>query len=480
MLTPDTRSAAAAVPLCVDCDGTLTLTDLLHESVFLLLKQAPWHALLLPIWLMRGKAHMKERIASLVRFNWGTLPLNAQVVESISRAKCQGRQVVMATASHRLLADSFAAHLGFFDRVIATEGDDNLAGHSKAMKLVAAFGERGFDYAGNSRADLAVWSVARSAIVVSGSPTLRREAARVTEVVETFTPQRPRPGTYLRGLRLHQWLKNILVFVPLLAAHLLFAADGLQKAALAFLAFSFCASAVYVLNDLLDLEADRLHVRKRKRPFASALIPIWQGVLMVPILLGLAIAVASRLPVEFSTVLLFYFTLTLSYSLLLKRQVVVDVLMLAGLYTLRVVAGSAATGIVPSFWLLAFSMFIFLSLALVKRYSELLVTLQRSADKPAGRGYSVQDLPVLMSMGTSSGMVAVLVFALYINNPATLAIYSNPLWLWLVSLLLLYWVSRLWMKTHRGEVHDDPVVFAMRDWQSLMVVALAAGCFTLA
>jgi 4-hydroxybenzoate polyprenyltransferase len=235
-----------------------------------------------------------------------------------------------------------------------------------------------------------------------------------------------------------------------------------------------------VLNDLVDLEADRRHVRKRNRPFASGLIPIWQGSLMVPLLLAAAFGVASLLPTNFLLVLAFYFGLTLAYSLFLKRRVIVDVLMLAGLYTLRVIAGGAATGIVPSFWLLAFSMFIFLSLAVVKRYSELLITLQQHKDQPAGRGYTVQDLPVLMSIGTGSGMVAVLVFALYINNPEITQIYENPLWLWLVPPLLLYWVSRLWMKAHRGEVDDDPVVFAVRDWQSLLVVALSAALFLMA
>ena len=288
------------------------------------------------------------------------------------------------------------------------------------------------------------------------------------------------PLTYLRAIRIHQWMKNLLVFVPIAAAHQLSSIAGVVNALTAFLAFGLCASAVYVLNDLVDLESDRAHIRKRNRPFASGAIPVSHGMVMIPLLLTGAFGLGARLPIEFTIVLGVYFAMTLAYSLRLKRQVIVDVLMLAGLYTIRVIVGSAATGIFPSFWLLAFSMFMFLSLALVKRYSELLVTLQQNKDAPAGRGYFVGDLPVLMSTGTSSGMMGVLVMALYIQNPNIASLYSQPLSLWLVPPILMYWVSRLWMKAHRGEVDDDPLVFAMRDWQSILVAILCAGLFVAA
>lgn len=468
------------VPLCVDCDGTLLRTDLLHEGVLLLLKNAPWKIFLLPMWLLKGKAYLKARLAQSVSFSWSTLPLNDDVVDMVRRARVEGRTVVLATASHRSQAEGIASHLGLFDDVVASDEKVNLSGHTKGQDLVSRYGERGFDYLGNDRADLPVWQHARRATVVSASDSLIQAARRVTEVERVITPIRPGSMTYLKALRVHQWLKNLLVFVPLIAAHAWGRIDELQAAVMGFLAFSLCASAVYVLNDLVDLESDRRHVRKRFRPFASGLIPIWQGCLMVPVLLAGAFGIAASLPARFLLVLVLYFFLTLAYSLLLKRQVIVDVLMLAGLYTLRVIAGGAATGIVPSFWLLAFSMFIFLSLAVVKRYSELLVTLQQRQGQPAGRGYTVKDLPVLMSIGTGSGMVSVLVFALYINNPEISKTYGNPLWLWLVPSLLLYWVSRLWMKAHRGEIDDDPVVFAVRDWQSLLVVTLSTIFFLLA
>lgn len=468
------------IPLCIDCDGTLIRTDLLHEAVFLLAKKSPWKLLRVPFWLLKGKAFMKQRIAESVQFDWASLPLHEEVVALINRARTDGRRVVLATASHQLLADGLASHLGLFDEVLATEGEINLAGPQKRDKLVQRFGERGYDYAGNSRTDLTVWSSAHAAVVVSPSKALADEAARVTTVSHVVSHPRASAAAYLKALRLHQWLKNLLVFVPLLAAHEWSSVSGLIHSVLAFSAFSLCASAVYVLNDLLDLDSDRRHIRKRTRPFASGLIPILHGALLMPVLLAGSAVIAAFLPLKFVGVLGFYFVLTTSYSLWLKRQPIVDVLLLAGLYTLRVIAGGAATEIVPSFWLLAFSMFLFLSLAMVKRYSELWITLQQNKSTAAGRGYLVDDLPMLMSTGTSAGMVAVLVFALYINNPDIKTMYSNPLWLWLVPPLLLYWVSRLWMKTHRGEIDDDPVVFALRDWQSLVVVALSGVCFLLA
>ncbi len=270
------------------------------------------------------------------------------------------------------------------------------------------------------------------------------------------------------------------MWLPLAAAHQLGAISGLTQGLIAFLAFGFCASAVYVLNDLLDLEADRVHVRKRHRPFAAGVIPVWQGTLLIPVLLTAAAVLALQLPWAFGAVLAGYFAMTLAYSVRLKRQVIVDVLLLAALYTTRVVAGAAATDVLPSFWLLAMSMFVFLSLAMVKRYSELMLTLDQNKKVAPGRGYSVQDLPVLMAIGVSSGMTAVMVLALYVNAPEATLLYQNKLWLWLLPTVMLYWISRVWMKAHRGEVDDDPVVFAARDWQSQVIVVLVVALLWLA
>ncbi|MFW5432415.1 MAG: UbiA family prenyltransferase [Methylophilaceae bacterium] len=465
-------------PLCVDCDHTLIATDLLYEAFFLMLKQYPLGLFLLPFWLLKGKAHLKQRLAEKVSFDWSTLPYREEVVELIEEAKKNKRKVILATASPLAWANGVAGHLQCFDEVLATTKDTNLSGKNKAAKLVQLYGERGFDYAGDNMVDLTVWQHAAGAVVVSSKDSLTNTLAKTsTPILQVIKPTSANIITYIKALRIHQWLKNALVIVPLLAAHQIGTIEGLLQAAYAFIAFSLCASSVYVLNDLLDLESDRMHIRKRKRPFAACSIPIWQGMLMIPILLIAAFGVATLLPKLFSLVLFTYFLITLAYSIWLKKQVIVDVMMLAGLYTMRIIAGAAATDIQPSFWLLAFSMFIFLSLAMVKRYSELLVTLQANKKEPAGRGYSVDDLPVLMAIGVSAGLGSVLIFSLYINSPETNQMYQNTIWLWLMPPILLYWISRMWMKAHRGQVDDDPVVFAAKDWQSIFVLFISVSIF---
>lgn len=470
------------LPLCVDCDGTLLRTDLLHESVFLLLKSS-WSSLLrLPLWLLRGRAHLKQQVAERVTVDAASLPYNEEVVALVKQARAEGRTTVLATASPRRQAQQVADHLGLFDQVLATDGDENLKGPHKAAQLERLFGRAGFVYVGDSRADLPVWAASGGAVVVSASGTLEHEASKLAPVVQTIRPAGASISTYLRAIRVHQWLKNLLVFIPLLAAHKAGGTPEALAAVLAFFAFGLCASAVYVINDLLDLPADRAHPRKRERPFASGAIPIAHGVAMVPLLLAGAAAIASQLPLAFWLTLGGYFLVTCLYSFWLKNQVIVDVMLLTTLYTLRIIAGGAATGIVPSFWLLAFSMSIFLSLAIVKRYSEMLMLIERNEVKATGRGYLVSDMPVLMSLGTAAGYAAVLILALYVNSPDVGALYPRQWALWMVLPPLLYWISRVWMKAQRGEMHDDPVVFAATDrqsWTLAAVIALALSAATL-
>jgi 4-hydroxybenzoate polyprenyltransferase len=467
---------SAPLPLCVDCDGTLLRTDLLHEAVLVLLKQAPWLLLLLPFWALRGKAHLKARVAQTTALDWARLPLRQSVVDRISLARREGRIVVLATAAHEQHAQALAAQWNWFDEVVASSGSVNLSGAAKADALIARYGLRGFDYIGDSRVDLAVWAAAHTALVV-GSPKLAARATTVALQVESIEVPAPMLVALVQAMRPHQWVKNLLVFVPLVAAHALGSVTSLCQAALAFVGFGLCASAAYLINDLVDLEADRRHASKRRRPFASGRLSVAVGMLAAPLLLAAASAVAWQLPPAFMLTLALYFVLTTAYSLRLKRQVVVDVIMLAGLYTLRIIAGAAATEIVPSFWLLAFAMFVFLSLALVKRYTELRQQEAAGELSASGRGYWVSDLPVLLATGSASSLVAVLVFALFVNAPSTISEYHDPRWLWLVPPVLLYWCLRVWMKAHRGELHDDPVVFALRDWQSLASLAICAALF---
>ena len=474
------KARADAVPLCVDLDGTLIRTDMLHENVLGLAKVSPVSLLSLVGWLARGKAHLKHQVAERVTVDPAGLPYNEQVLDLIREARAAGRPVVLATASPLSVAQAIADHLGLFDDVIATDPTTNLAAGNKAEALVARYGRQGFDYAGNHRHDLPIFAVSRNAHLVSSSGGLRRSAQRHNDNVAHIDVAGGGLKSWIKALRLHQWLKNALIFVPLLAAK----AEGdhglLLAACLAFLAFGLFASSVYVLNDLLDLQADRQHRTKRRRPFASGAIPVAHGVVAAPLLMAASVGLAiGFLPGIFLEVLLVYGAITTAYSFYLKRQVVVDVLLLATLYTIRILAGAAATHIKPSFWLLAFSMFIFLCLAMAKRYSELRQAMDKQGTL-AGRGYMPSDLPVVLAMGSGSGLVAVLILALYTQSEIVPAHYPAPEWLWMVPPVMLYWVVRLWMKANRGEVDDDPVVFAARDWQSLVVAAMMGGLFVFA
>ncbi|MCW5632881.1 MAG: UbiA family prenyltransferase [Rubrivivax sp.] len=460
-------------PLCVDCDGTLIRSDLLHEAVLALVKTRWWLVFALPWWLLRGRAHLKRQVARHVRLDAATLPYHEPLVAWLREERARGRRLVLATAADRSLADGVAAHLGLFDEVLASERGVNLAGAAKGRELARRFGEHGFDYAGDSRRDLDVWRHAGGAIVVGpAAGTLAAAAGGVAPLLHVFDRGAAHLADYLRALRLHQWLKNLLVLLPALSAHRIGEAATLGVSLAALLAFGLAASGVYVLNDLLDLPSDRRHARKRHRPFASGRVPVAHGAVMVPGLLAAAAAVALTLPPLFQGVLLLYLSVTTAYSVSLKNQPVVDVIVLASLYALRVLAGSAATGIQPSFWLLAFSLFLFLSLALVKRHAELGAVLRQDGQRAAGRGYEVADLVLLMALGVAAAMAAVLVLALYVHDGETARLYAEPRALWLIVPLLLFWVMRLWMITHRGGMHDDPVVFAARDSTSLAVLAL--------
>ena len=469
------------IPLCVDLDGTLIRSDLLLESLFRLIKHRPLAAFLVPFWLLRGRAVLKQEIAKRVELDVQTLPYQAGLVDFLRREHAGGRSIVLATASHRKFADDVAQHLGIFTKVLATDEGTNLAGRAKRDLLVQHYGKNGFDYAGNSRADFHVWSMARQAIVVNPGSGVLRGAVAQCPVSRTYEDRHPTLPTYAKALRVHQWLKNILVFIPMLGAHQITSLSLWVDGLLAFISFSLCASSVYLLNDLLDLPADRLHPRKRHRPFASGDLSIVQGMFLIPILLVSAFAVAALwLPTAFLIVLVGYYLLTLSYSFWLKAIVLLDALLLAGLYTIRIIGGMAATDIPPSFWLLAFSIFLFFSLALVKRYSELLVLKQRGQLTTHGRSYHVEDLVMLMGFGVASGFIAVLVSALYINSDKVKLLYHHPAFLWLVSPILLYWISRIWLITHRGGMHDDPVVFAAKDKGSWAVAAVIGGLLWLA
>lgn len=469
MSNPD-RLGMADVALCVDLDGTLLNSDLLYESLLALLAKNPLYVFMLPLWLLRGKAALKHEIAIRAELDVSLLPYDQRLVEMLRTA--QARPRVLCTASNARYATAIAEHLGVFELVLASDETRNLSGHHKAELLVETFGEHGFDYAGNEDIDLKVWKKCRNAWICNGTTALAENAAMLCHVQEHLPPRRGSLRAWIKAVRLHQWLKNLLVFVPLLAAHRVFNTQDLMAAATAFLAFGLCASGVYLLNDLLDLPCDRRHPRKRLRPFAAGDLPLRHGFFIAPLLTFGGFILAWFTSPLFALVLLSYYLMTLAYSLRLKQVVMVDVVVLAALYTVRIIGGAAAIEVGLSFWLLAFSMFVFLSLAMLKRYTELAGIAVTGATKASGRGYSTDDLPLIQAMGAASGYIAVLVFALYINSPESVELYDRPEVLWLICPALLYWISRAWFIAHRGGMHDDPVVFAVTDRSSQAVIAL--------
>jgi 4-hydroxybenzoate polyprenyltransferase/phosphoserine phosphatase len=462
-------------PLVVDLDGTLIHSDMLHESALRVFRDNPFETLHIPFLLSKGKAFLKQHLASRAEFDPKTLPYNEELLEWLKQQRVEGRRLILCTASDRSIADPIAKYLGIFDEVIASDGVLNIAGEHKAEALVQRFEHAGYDYAGNSHKDLPVWSHARKAIVINGSIDLIKKAQNISTVERIFPKRNIGFSAWRQVLRIHQWLKNLLLFVPLLAAHELGNGGAWISLILAFVAFSLCASSVYIANDLLDLESDRLHPRKRNRPFASGLVPAWMGVLLAPLLLTVGLGVAAQVGEQFLSWLVFYFALTCAYSWLLKRLMLIDCLTLALLYTLRIIAGAAAVGHPLSFWLLAFSVFLFLSLAFVKRYAELEVQMLSSKEKIHGRGYDTADAPLIQTMGIVAGYSSVLVLALYLNSDAVLKLYAAPELIWGAVPVMLFWVSWMWMQAHRGKMHDDPLVFAVKDRASLIAGASFAA-----
>lgn len=469
----------ALPPLIVDLDGTLIRTDLLHESALKLARQQPASLLSWPGWLARGKAFLKRQIADRVSLDWTSLPYNEELLARLRQEKGQ-RRLVLCTASDQRYAQAVADHLQLFDEVLGSDGQTNLSATRKAQRLVERFGAKGFDYVGNSRDDLPVWRQARHALVVNAPAAVARQARAQAEVVHEQAAPDGGWRTWLRALRAHQWLKNLLIFLPLAGSFQLNNPALLGASLLAFVAFSLCASSVYLLNDLMDLENDRVHPRKRLRPFASGALSSVKGLVASALLLAGAAALAWQIGTAFAASLACYLVLTLAYTFALKSRVLVDCIVLGLLYTLRVVAGLAAAGLAYSFWLLAFSLFLFTSLAFVKRFAELQVMLQLGRQDARGRGYLASDLPLVMAMGVASGFSSVLVLALYINDPLVQQRYQQPELMWLGVPVLLYWVCRMWMQAQRGHMHDDPVVFAARDRYSWACVLLFGALLMLA
>jgi 4-hydroxybenzoate polyprenyltransferase/phosphoserine phosphatase len=461
------------LPLCVDMDGTLLRINSLHEAAFAAVL-ADWRTVFrIPIWLAAGRARLKQELTRRWRFAAAQLPYSNGLLQLLQQSHARGRRIVLATAADQHAADAVAQHLGVFDDVIASDGTDNLRGERKADELCRRFGERGFVYAGNDRTDHAVWQHAAGAIVVNASGSVAQAAGKRYHLVAVIDDRTSRVRAAVRALRPYQWVKNLFALVPLLAAGDFRNVDAWRHSLAIMAAFCATASAIYLLNDLSDLAADRAHPRKRLRPFASGALPLASGLAMVPILLliGAWLGVASGAWLA----LALYAALSLAYTIQLKEQPLIDVFILAALYTIRLFAGGEASGHPVSMWLLGFSSFLFLSLALVKRVSELYRLQTAALQKTERRGYSVQDLAMLQMFGSAATFASVVVLSLYVQSDTALLAYKRPWMLWGVIPLLLFWQCRLWLSTSRGYMNDDPIVYAARDWVSWLVFAGIVG-----
>jgi 4-hydroxybenzoate polyprenyltransferase/phosphoserine phosphatase len=458
----------AARPLCVDLDGTLVKSDTLVDSLLLLARTHPLEALKVPLWVLKGKAALKAKVASIVSLDVGSLPYNRTLLSYLHEQYGEGREIYLTTGADRKIATRVADHLGIFSDVLASDGSRNLIGGNKLASLKHRF-ETGFDYVGNSGDDLPLLAAAGEPMLARPNPStsaLLRE--RKIAISRTFEDRKPILKTILKALRPHQWAKNLLIFVPLLLAHTL-KVHAIADVVLAFICFSLCASASYVVNDLFDVDADRRHPKKRFRPFAAGDLPASTGLAMALIFLAAAFIGAHFLPPAFLGWLLFYTASTLAYSLYLKRVVLVDVVVLSGLYTLRLLAGGAAAQVKISPWLAGFSIFLFLSLAIVKRFSELQNNRLQGNAPLNGRGYLLADIEQLRSFGTASAYAGMVVFSMYISGHEVITLYKHAARMWLIVPLMILWISRVWLLAGRGHLDEDPVIFAVTDRMSLVI-----------
>lgn len=467
------RKSRSARPLAVDLDGTLIRSDLLIEAAFAHLGRRPQAIFGIVGALQRGKAALKHFLSEPGNFTAATLPYDEAVIACIRAARAEGREVYLASASHERLVKAVADHLGLFDGWFASNAELNCGGAAKARKLVEAFGEGGFDYIGNDKADLPVWEKAGKVIAIRAPSRVKRQLDQAYDV-EHLACEKPGWRAWAKLLRVHQYAKNALLFVPILTSHA-FESVAFLQVLLAAVAFSLCASSVYILNDLVDLQDDRGHRTKRHRPLASGTVPLLHALAAIPLLLGGALLLAGLSSLPFLGVLVGYYLLTTAYSFWLKRVALVDVLVLASLYTIRVVAGAVVIGVPVSAWLLAFSMALFLSLALIKRYVELTARLDAGQPDSNSRGYRNSDADFVLALAASSGLNAVTVFILYASSDSVGAIYRHPQALWFAAPVLAYWTARMLMLAHRRLMDDDPVVFAIKDR-----VSQACGALTVA
>ncbi|OOZ39392.1 4-hydroxybenzoate polyprenyltransferase [Solemya pervernicosa gill symbiont] len=461
-------------PLVVDLDGTLTPTDTLLESILLQIKASPFTLFLFPFWLLLGRAHFKRKIANNITLPAELLPYNQELLNYLKQQKRIGRKLILATAAHESIASKVSAHLKIFDQVLSTNLNVNLKGKNKLSAIRNAVGND-FSYAGDSPADLPIWESAKTAIFVNLKNKHKDQLSESVIIEREFHIPGPTLVAWIKAIRLHQWTKNILLFIPLLTSFSFIDAEKSASAIIGFLAFSLLASGTYIFNDLWDISSDRQHPTKNNRPFASAQLSIISGIILAATLVTAGIVTGSYLSSDFTLVLILYLALTSLYSFFIKESFLFDAFTLSILYTMRIIAGAVAIGVDTSPWLLTFSLFIFFSLALVKRCSELKSIQDTDREQIIGRSYCTKDLGAIFTLGVGTAISSVIIFGLFILSDNTQERYQSPHLLWLAVLGLCYWLSLIWIKTAHGEMNDDPLIFVFSNIRSLITIILIAA-----
>lgn len=473
------RHPAPPIPLLIDLDHSLIRTDLLMESALAYVATNPLRIGRLIAWLLQGRAHLKRRIAEAVDLDMELIPVNEKVVAIAEEAAREGRPVFLVTASDDLLAQKIAGRFPFLSGVIASDGVRNLKGRHKAEAISGRFPD-GYDYIGDSAADIHIWRGARKVVSVAPSrSTLSkvRELDKPTTVIEGSS----RVRALIKAARFHQWAKNTLIFVPAILSGTVADITVLLSCILAFLALGLVALGTYLVNDLLDINHDRRHWSKRFRPIASGDLPITIAIVVAIVSIAGGLAIGAFVNLGVLSGLLAYLVLTLAYSIHIKRVPILDVVVLAILFTLRLAVGIAAANVFASPWLLVFSMALFTSLSIAKRNTEIQRTAAKGETVVPGRGYLTADTPLVLGLGLATGTASVLILVLFLIFDAfERDIYANPHWLWFFPVVIFLWVGRIWLISQRGELHDDPVAFALKDRQSLVLGALMATAFMLA
>lgn len=470
------------LPLFVDLDGTVIKSDWMLEAILVMLRRNPLSIFQIVIWLAKGRSNLKQNLAEAVTIDIASLPVNSEFLEFLRAEKTNNRKLILISASPQKAVTAVNDHYKLFDAAIGSDGTINLKSEAKLARIQEFAEGSDFSYAGNSAADLPVWQAAEEIIVVNAESFVADKAKflnKEKKLLEFDTPPTLTPRL-LKAMRPHQWLKNFLIFLPLVLSHQLGETDLLFLTALAFVSFSLCASSVYFVNDMLDIESDRRHSSKSERPFAAGTLPLEYGVFGAPSLFFLSLVFASFVGTTFFAVLIGYWLITCLYSLYLKRLYLLDVVTLSSLYTLRIIAGSAAIAITTTNWLIAFSGFLFLGLALLKRTTELRNLAADGQASTHGRDYSTDRLVVVSVLGIMSSAASVVVFMVYINAANITNLYSSPIFLWAICPLLIAMLARVWLKSYAGTLDEDPVLFASHDRLSQIMLALSGAILWLA